>query len=159
MSIKQEDLAGWIRKAGKRERVVELQYPYAGLNDVFVSIGYASKFILQQIREAAKEFYMNPRTRQQEERLNDEKLKKEYAAFIIKGWRGMTVERLRKLVPTLEVDAAVDPTTEVPYSQDVALSIMEVSMDFETWIIDSAQNVENFARVAEAKKEQYENLA
>ena len=150
------DLAEWIRKAGKSQRVVEFQYPY--LPGLFISIAHASKFILQQIREIAKESFINPRTREQEDRFNDEKLRSEYCRHIINGWRGLTIATMKKIVPGLSVEGGSDDSTEIPFSHDVAMAIMEVSIEFENWVLASAMDTGNFTRVDEKKKEEFENL-
>jgi len=151
-----ERLAEWIQKAGKKEKISEFQYPFA--DDVYVELAYASKFVFQQIREVAREMFTNPRTRQQEERLNEDKLRTEYAKHVVKGWRGLTVKKLKIMIPCFGPEGEFTEETEIPFSIAVSRAIMEVSIDFESWILDTASNVQNFAHVAERKKEQLENL-
>lgn len=164
--LKAEELAGWIKKAGESQRVSEFQYPFA--TGLYVNVSYASKFLISQIREASKEMFMNPRTRQQEERLNDEKLRTEYARTILKGWRGLTLETLKILVPGVDViierdladrgEEVTEAKTEIPFDSSLAKVIMQNSMDFENWVIDIATNSANYTKIAEVKKDQYENL-
>jgi len=160
--IKVEDLGAFIKKAGESQRVSEFQYPFA--STFFVSVAYASKFLLNQIREASKETFMNPRTRQSEDRINEDKLRNEYARIIMKGWRGLTVKVLNLLVPGLDIvmekegGVAAELDVEIPYDQALANVIMRNSLDFESWIIDIATNSSNYTRIAEIKKEQLENL-
>jgi len=151
------ELAGWIRKAGKAQRTLEFQCPY--VKDFFVQITYASKFILTQIREVAREIWTNPRTREREEKMNDDKLRKEYAKQIIAGWRGLTVEKLSKFLPGIKIEGATSKDTEVPFEADVAVAFLEVSIEFENWVVSTATEVENYSSVAEQKKAEFENLA
>ncbi len=58
-------------------RVTRLLCPY--IPEFYVKIAYASKFVMNNIREIARESVTNFRTREKEEKLNDEKLRKEYA--------------------------------------------------------------------------------
>jgi hypothetical protein len=156
--ISVQELVSWIKKAGESERVLEFQYPY--VPNFFVKVAYASKHVLQQIREECKETFFNTRSRTQEEKLNDEKMRKAYARQIIQGFRGLTLGGLQKIVPGTGVDQEnVSLDTPVEYTEELAEVLIQVSIDFENWVIDIATNVENFSKVALKKKEQLENLA
>jgi len=150
-----KDLASLIRKAGKSQRVAEFLCPFAP--EFYVTIAYASKFVLNQIREVSRTIQTNFRTREREERLDDDKLRKEYARQIIVNWRGLTGEKLQKLVPGIEIKKS-DLDKEIPYTQEVAISLLEVSMEFENWVIDICTNVENYSHIAEQKEKEQENL-
>jgi hypothetical protein len=155
--VSTQELIGWIKKAGESERVLEFQYPFA--RDLYFQVAYASKHVLQQIREECKESVFNPRTRQPEERLNEDKMRRSYARLIIHGWRGLTLSKLQRIVPGVVPDReGVDPETEIRYDEDLAAVLIQYSIEFENWVIDTATNVENFTTVALKKKEQYENL-
>jgi hypothetical protein len=154
--IETKNLAAAIKKAGKAQRIAEFQFPF--LPEVYFKISYASKFMLNQIREVAREVWTNPRTRSQEERFNDEKLRAEYCRHIIRDWRGLTVGKLRKIVPGIDAGEGVTDETELGYSFDVASALLEVSLEFEGWVIDTATNVENYSKIAEIKADQLENL-
>jgi hypothetical protein len=144
-----------IRKAGKAERIAEFKCPY--IADFFVKVAYASKFVLNQIREASTETSTNVRTREPEERLNDEKLRDEYSRRIIHGWRGLTPEKLEKILPGLELEG-IEPDEEIPFSQEIALAILEVSLEFEDWVVSTAITVENFTKKLKENQKDLENL-
>lgn len=148
------EFVGLIKKAGKAQRVGEFQCPY--VKDFYVKIAYASKFVMNQIRDAAKEVVSNPRTREREERLNDEKLRKEYTRQLILGWRGLTVGTLAKIVPGAISDA--DQAKEIPFDIETAEAILEVSLEFENWVIDVATSVDNYTSLVEQKQKEAENL-
>ena len=154
-NLKMSELIADIKKAGAAELVVEFEYPY--VPGVFISLAHASKQMLRRLGDEAKEQFFNTRTRQPEERMNSEKFDKATSREIIKGWRGLTVAGLRKIIPGLTTNAA--PDTEVPYGEELAFILADNSMDFQIWVVNTAMSVENFAKVAEKKKEQYENLA
>lgn len=158
--MKANDLAEQIKKAGRAQRVIEFQCPY--IPECFVSLVFANRFVLNQIREAAREVFTNPRTRLQEERFNDVKLREAYAQQIIQDWKGLTYEKLQKLIPGLEVkdenEKAVDLKAEVPFSAEVAVALLSESIEFENWVIEIASNVDNYSRIAEQKKKESENL-
>lgn len=174
--VKQKDVASWIAKAGKTEQVKEFEYPYGSLG-FYVMIAFGSRFILNQIRQLAAEPYTDRRTRTREEKLNDEKLQLGYAERIVKGWKGLTVEKLENFIPGT-VDEAIaqyeeaakeNPDIKVPsveeiksveveYSVETAAQVLGNSIDFMNWIVDIAGEAKNYAKVAERKEKEYENI-
>jgi len=150
------DLSELVRKAGKDKRIIEFQCPY--IPKFYVKIAFASKFVLGQIREISKEIFYDARTRVREEKLNDDKLRREYAKQIVIDWRGLTVDSLKKILPSLEVEKDVDVSKEILYSAELTIAMLEVSLEFESWILDIASNVENFVAIAEQKEKEKENL-
>jgi len=158
--MKASDLAEQIKKAGRAQRVIEFQCPY--IPECFVSLVFANRFVLNQIREEAREVFTNPRTRLQEERFNDVKLREAYARQIIQDWKGLTYEKLQKLIPGLEVkDEAgklVDLKAEVPFNTEIAVALLSESIEFENWVIEIASNVDNYSCIAGQKKKESENL-
>jgi len=175
MKPDQKDVAAWVSKAGKTEQIGEFQYPY--LPDFFVTVAFGSRFILNQIRQLAVEPYTDRRTRSREERLNDEKLQLGYAERIVKGWKGMTVEKLESLIPGT-IDVATEQykkakeanpelkspslndikKIEVEYSVPTAAQILGNSIDFMNWIVEIAGDSANYAKVGARKEGEYKNL-
>jgi len=159
--MKAIELAEQIKKAGRIQRVIEFQCPY--IPECFVSLAFANRFVLNQIREAAREVFKNPRTGLQEERFNDEKLRAAYAQHVIQDWKGLTYEKLQKLIPGLEIkDEAgklVDPKDDVPFDTGVAAAMLNASIEFENWVIDIASTVDNYSNIAEQKKKEAKNLS
>ena len=175
MKTEQKDIALWAAKAGKTERIAEFQYPY--IDGFYVQVAYGSRFVLNQIRQLAAEPYTDRRTRTREEKLNDEKLQLGYAERIVKGWRGLTVGSLDRLIPgTLdeaviqyEEEAKKNPEFKIPplteivetiveYSITTAASILGNSIDFMNWIVDVAGDSDRYSEVATQKQKEFENL-
>lgn len=155
--MKPQELAEFIRKAGKEQRVIESACPY--IPEFFVSIAYASKFAMNQIREASKEVFTDfRRGREPIEQLNDEKLRSAYAEWIIKDWRGLTVEKLRQLIPGVETAEKTEGEKEIPYNHEIAVALLESSIEFENWVIGIATEIRNYSKIAEQKKKEIENL-
>jgi len=158
--MKANELAEQIKKAGRQQRIIEFQCPY--IPECHVSLAFANRFVLNQIREAAREVFKNPRTGLQEERFNDEKLRVAYAQHVIQNWKGLTYEKLQKLIPGLEIkDEAGKPVKledSVPFDTVVASAMLNASIEFENWVIDIASNVDNYSHIAEQKKKETENL-
>jgi hypothetical protein len=162
-AIHMGNVAEWIRKAGREQRIVEFKCPLTKDAEFFVKISYASKFILNQIRDASKESSMNYRTRTSEEHLNDDKMRREYARQIIRDWRGLTGAVVRQIVPgsklLVEGSGIGKDTDLVPYDIETAISLLEVSIEFENWVLDTATNIENFSQISEQKEKEYSNLS
>lgn len=173
--MKARQLADAIKVASETKRVREFQFPF--IPGFYVSVAYASKFILNQIREIAREPVVNPRRGGvEEERLNDDKLRKEYAREIIKNWRGLTLTKLSKLIPGIEFTADQlkeifpDEKTEtekdllalrnkeIPYSPLLGKQLMDSSIEFEGWIVDMSGNIENYSAITLQKEKELENL-
>lgn len=159
--MKPNELAEQIKKAGKQQRVIEFQCPY--IPECHVSLAFANRFVLNQIREAAREVFKNSRTGLQEERFNDEKLRAAYAQHVIQDWKGLTYEKLQKLIPGLEIqderaEKKIDLKDDVPFDTGVAAAMLNASIEFENWVIDIASNVDNYSHIAEQKKKETENL-
>ena len=151
---KRMNLADSIRKAGTKKSVVEFKNP--DIPEFYVKISYASKFIMNQIADTAREI-SNDRMGRKIERFNEDTLRKEYATKIIQGWRGLTSEKLAKLIPTLQYDEE-EKNREIPYDVDTAVAIFEVSGEFENWVLTVCTEVSNFTHIAKQKDEEYENL-
>lgn len=151
-----QELISAIKKAGKAEKVVEFQYPY--VPDVFLRISYASKQLLKMITEEAKESFFNVQTRQQEDRLNDEKFNRAAARELLKGWRGLTINGLKTILAG-RGEILGDPEQEVTFDEELAFTLMDASLELQAWVINVATNVTNFSKVAEQKADELKNLA
>lgn len=175
MKPEQKDIALWAAKAGKTERIAEFQYPY--IDGFYVQVAYGSRFVLNQIRQLAAEPYTDRRTRTKEEKLNDEKLQLGYAERIVKGWRGLTVGVMDRLIPgtideavaQYEEEAKKNPDFKVPplteiietiveYSIPTAASILGNSVDFMNWIVDVAGDSDCYSEMATQKQKEFDNL-
>lgn len=152
-------LAESIEKAGKVQRVVEFQCPY--IDEFFVKIAFANKFIMTQVIDFAKETQETVIRRgqtQEVERLNEDLLRQGYAEWIVTGWRGLTVEKLSKLIPGFKAEGADSPDQEIPYAIKIAIAIFKVSLEFEDWVVTIATNLKNYTKVSKKKEKQLENL-
>jgi len=150
-----QELASLIRKAGEKERVNEFEFPE--ISGFRVKLAYASKMLMSQIREVARVVRKNFRTGRIIEDFDEEKLRDAYANYIVKGWKGLTVDRLRECIPGIKITGKRG-SEEIPYSVEVATALMDVSAEFENWIVEVAGDVHNYKDVAIKKKEQQENL-
>jgi len=150
-----KNLLNAIQKAGKVKRTLEFSCPY--IKDFFVSITYANKMVLQDIRDASREVRFNPRTREREEELNEDKLREQYATKLISGWRGLTPRKLQKLLPGLSVEDE-DLDNSIPYTKEIAIALLDSSLEFTSWVDSIATTVENFTAIEKKQEKELENL-
>lgn len=155
--MKPEQLAAYIRTAGKAQRTLEFQFPY--IPEVYIKLTFASKHIMNQMNEIAREVFRNPRTGREDERFNNDKLRHEYATRIIASWRGLTFAKLQSLIPGMEIKGDAKSDDDVPFSTEVAEALLEVSIEYENWVVDVATSIKNYSQITEQKaKEITENL-
>jgi len=151
---KKKTLAEMIRLAGKKQSVMEFKNP--DIPEFYVKLAYASKFVMNQIAEVSREL-SNDRMGRKIEKFNDEKLREEYATKIIQGWRGLTSEKAKKLIPALQYDEA-NKDKDVPYDVDTAMALLEESGEFENWVLTVCVEVSNYSHIAKQKDKEIENL-
>lgn len=173
MAVKIKDLAGMIQSAGKAQRVVTSECPW--IEGFMVKIAFVGKFLMDQMRDRAREFWTNPRTGQREERFSNVKIREGYADHVILGWEGLTVDGLKTLLPGLELGDDIErikkifPDLEiknkkdvgkapVPFDKELVLALLETSLEFETWVVSVATDLKNYSEIGERKEAQQENL-
>lgn len=186
--MKTIELADFIKKAGRAQRVIEFECPF--VEDFHVQIAYANKFIMNQIYDAARETSIDKKTSADYriqvpiEKLNREKLRAAYAQHTTVGWRGLTVKKLQEIIPGLGVDLTLEKMkklfpeleselegvktdadlqkviekVEVPYSVELATAMLDTSSEFENWVIFTATDFKNYSKIEEQKKKEFENL-
>lgn len=185
------EFADFIKLAGKKQRVVELEYPF--LEGFYVQLVFASKFIMNQIYDTAREVTGKgePTTvsaygvKIPVERLDKEKLREAYARQIVIGWKGLTIKKLQDTIPGLSVDLTLEKAkklfpklatelaavktdadlqkviekVDLPYTVELAFAMLEVTAEFENWVIFTATDSKNYSKIAEEKEKEIKNLS
>lgn len=107
-----------------------------------VSVCFLSRETLQTIRKkSTKTTFKN---RQPQEELNDELFLELYVKASIKGWKGLTLKYLEQLAP---VDvSSEDPDTELEYTEENALYLMQASANFDAFISEQVTDLGNFSK-------------
>lgn len=124
-----------------KETVVDVEYP--DIPEFVVSMAYINREELVKIRNASLTFKYNKATRQREEQVDSEKFTEEYARRAIKGWKGLKVKHLPKLVP---VDISeLDPDESIDYSEEEAFELLKNSAVFDQFITDTMNDYEKFS--------------
>ena len=120
-------------------KTADIDYP--GIEGFKLSLSFLSREELVKIRKkATKIVYKN---RQQTEELNDELFLQLYVGAVIKGWTGLKLKHLAQLAP-VDLSAHKDTEQELKYSAENALALMKSSSDFDSFITETASELENF---------------
>lgn len=125
-------------------KTTEVEYP--GLPGFKVNVVFLSRETLVGIRKkATKQTYKN---RMPVEELDDKLFLSLYVNASIKGWSGLKLSYLEQLAP---VDlTGQDPNSELPYSQDDALFLMQASANFDSFISETVTDLANFTKTSTA---------
>ena len=121
-------------------KTVQIDFP--GYEGFRVLVCYLAREELVKLRKKCIITKFNKRTHQPEEELNEDKFLVEYSKAVIRGWTGFKYSYLEEL---LLVDvSSFDPDDELPYTQDNAETLMKNSNGFDTWLTETASELENF---------------
>ena len=126
---------------------------FPGLSGFEVELANLSRKELLNLRKKCTSNKFNRKTRAFEESLDDEKFVKEFANATVKGWKGLKLSYLEDLV--LVDLSGQDVLTELPYTEDNGLLLVENSSEFDNWLNEVVFDLDNFrsAEQRETKKE------
>lgn len=119
-------------------------FAYPGIEGFEVEINYASRSTIQKMVDSCTERVWVKEERRWEEKLSREKVVKAWAEQIVTSWRGLTLRKLKRLIP-IKIDSDVDEDSEVDPSLQNRMTLLWNSADFENWCIGVATNAEFFA--------------
>jgi len=123
------------------DKTIDVDFP--DIDGFVVTVSYVPREDLVKIRNQALVYKFNKRTRQREEEVDNDKFVEAYAERVIKGWKGLKVKHLPKLLP---VDiSAMNADDDVPYSQEEALELLKNSSIFDQFITDTVNDLEAFS--------------
>ena len=121
-------------------KTVQIDFP--GYEGFRVLVCYLAREELVKLRKKCITTKFNKKTHQPEEELNEDKFLVEYSKAVIRGWTGFKYSYLEEL---LLVDvSSFDPNDELPFTQDNAETLMKNSNSFDTWLTETASELENF---------------
>ena len=87
---------------------------------------------------------LNRKTRQMEEEVDSDYFQQLYVEAVLKDWRGLKYKYLNHLVPS-DI-SGVEEEDELPFTQEDAKILMDNSVDFDSFISASLEDIENFTR-------------
>lgn len=123
------------------DKAIEVDFPE--IEGFKVKISFAPREDLVKIRNQALVYKFNKRTRQREEEVDNEKFVELYSERVIKGWTGLRIKHLPKL---LAADiSGLSPEEEVVYSPEEALELLKNSTVFDQFITDTVNDLEAFS--------------
>ena len=97
-------------------------------------------------KKATKTTFKN---RQPVEELDDKLFLKLYVAAAIKGWSGLKYKYLNDLAPVEIAEEDMDKL--LPYSEENALSLMESSANFDSYVSETVSDLSAFTKGSSPK--------
>ena len=125
----------------------QMSVEFPGYEGFKITVTYLAREELLKLRKKAITTKINRRTRQPEEELNEEIFLKEYTKAVIKGWSGLKMKYLVQLIPVDE-DKIADMESELPFTIENALIMMENSNDFDAWLTETVGDLANFTKTS-----------
>ena len=125
------------------EKYQHFSYEVAYRDGFVIQVRPTSPLKFRQIAKSCTKITVNPKTRQAEEKLDEEQNRRKLTEHIIAGWSGLTNNKLRLWLPGLPLHPSDD---EIPYDVDTALTLMDYLHDFERFLVDvaiGAYNIES----------------
>ena len=122
------------------DKTVDVQFPDS--DTFYVSLAYLSREKLVKVRNRSLVINFNKRSRQREEEVDNDKFLEEYARAVVKGWRGLTIRELSKMMPIETTGANLEQ--DVPYSEEDALELLRNSTIFDQFVTDTMNDFEVF---------------
>ena len=122
---------------------------FPGLDGFEVELANLSRKELVALRKKCTSNKFNRKTRAFEEVMDDDKFLKEFTHATVKGWKGLKLKYLEDLLLVDLKDN--DPDSEMEYTQENAMILVENSNEFDNWLNEVVFDLEHF-RSAEQRK-------
>ena len=122
---------------------------FPGLDDFEVELANLTRKELIALRKRCTQNKFNRKTRAFEEVLDDDKFLEFFTKATVKGWRGLKLKYLEDLV--LVELGSNDPNTEMEYTIENAIVLVENSNEFDNWLNEVVFDLENFRSAEQAK--------
>ena len=120
---------------------------FPGLDDFEVELANLSRKELIALRKRCTQNKFNRKTRAFEEVLDDDKFLEFFTKATVKGWKGLKLKYLEDLV--LVELGSNDPDTEMEYTIENAIVLVENSNEFDNWLNEVVFDLENFRSKAQ----------
>lgn len=134
------------------EKLTEVTFP--DIKEFKVKIAFLSRDQLVKIRDKCTIKKYDKRSRQYVEELEDDKFLKLYTKKVIRGWVGLRVKHLSKLLP-VDLSSASNIEEFIAFSEEEAYDLIKNSSEFDQFITDTLTDLENFEE--EVKEEEVKN--
>jgi hypothetical protein len=128
-----------------RELVVDVPFPFE--KGVVFRLAHLSRNDgLSRIYEQCKRVEWNKEAKAQVETLDYDALATMVADAVVRGWSGLTVERLARYI-ALDVSEGVDLKADVPYDRETAITVLRSADKIGKWITETASDPSVFVGV------------
>lgn len=134
------------------EKVTIVKYPE--IPEFKVTMAFLSRDQLVKIRNKCTTKKYDKRSRQYEEDVDNDKFLKLYTKNVIKGWVGLKVKHLSKLLP-VDLSKATNLEESIDFSDEEAYDLVKNSSEFDQFLTDTLNDLENFEE--EDKEEEAKN--
>ena len=124
-------------------KTTSVEYP--GFEGFTLNLTYLSRDEMLKIRKKSVTTKFDRKTRQPIEELDEKLFLQEYTKSIIKGWKGFKLKYVTQMLP-IDEDKIINPENELPYTEENAISLMENSNEFDTWISEVVNDLANFTK-------------
>ena len=122
---------------------------FPGLDNFEVELANLSRKELIALRKRCTQNKFNRKTRAFEEQLDDDKFLEEFTNSTVKNWKGLKLKYLEDLL--LVELGSNDPNTEMEYTTENAIVLVENSNEFDNWLNEVVFDLENFRSAEQAK--------
>jgi hypothetical protein len=120
----------------------EAVFEYPQFDGFKVTLCFLTRDELLKIRKKATTNVINKRTRQMEEDVDSDLFQELYIKSIIKYWKGLKFKHVAKLIP-LDMKG-IDEEDELEFSPENAITLMKNSSEFDAWVTNQLDDLENF---------------
>lgn len=126
-------------------KTIDIEYP--GCPDLYFSIAYLTRDELKKLREKATTQKFSKKTRQPEEEVDNDLFQDLYIQSVVKGWKGFKYRYLEKMIPVAVPEEEYDEGNGLfEFTKENATLFMKNAPDFDRWISDLLEDVENFTK-------------
>jgi len=115
---------------------------FPGLDGFEVELANLSRKELINLRKKCTINKFDRKTRIFNEELDESKFLNEFSSAVIKNWKGLKLGYLEDLI--LVDIKGQNPDTEMDYSQENAVVLVENSSEFDNWLNEVVFDLENF---------------
>jgi hypothetical protein len=131
-----------LKKLMVDTKAVWIDFP--GLPGFEVEVANLARKELTGLRKKCTTTKFDRKTRQAVEDLDEEKFVTEFAKSVVKNWKGLTLEHLETLI-LVDIEGQ-DSSQELDYSIENAITLVNSSSEFDTWLNEVVFDLDNFRK-------------
>lgn len=116
-----------------------------------VLVIHYGKQLIAQLAERNSIYAFDTTKMAERKEIDAEAFRKDYARTIIKNWRGLTIEVLRRFVP-VKMDAEPPADFQFECTDEAKEMLIKHSMEFDQWLQSISSKVETFNKKKETSE-------